>query len=669
MKQINFSHEGGFPLEQETLEKLQTAYRSELFGALKAHLSIDTQTDYILAPATINTKGWAVIRLKEKDPKDPAGGTKMQGILYPIKEASPTGFLKATRTGTNLVYGTGVSQTAYFDYEAEYISAQDYTNRPESPESSDATTVNYYDLAQFQIVKDRKAIEGILGAINANIDAIQSNIDTIESNIDSVETAITVINQTYLPLNGSKAMTGDLNLDIYKLSKLDTKEGGFATVRAADFRLGSITRKGLLNPNDPTGRALADTSDESKTSLSLNYQSDWQNTSIGGKVYLENLSTTKSAGSLLVIDDYHQVTKSNSLPELLNRITVLESKISTATAAVPIGMVAIWGKPAPFPEGWQEYVPLRGKMPVGLYNPNANERTVQIGQRNNYENLTFYNNNGVFTWPFDTLGTEGGKVAKSLSIDEMPEHSHNITLVDEGGIGAPAGGNPNGITNGTSTTKPAGKNQSFSMLNPYRVVSFIEYTGNPSDQKAPTTPTNLEASKIGTKSLTLSWNASTDNVGVTNYLVYKESILLEIVASNVVSFPVTGLIAGTSYSFSVIARDAAGNLSTPATLTQATIAVDLTAPTIPNYLHCYTQGKGLIGIEWGTSTDDNGPITYELWRTVDGFAYFIFDTTNNTYSSDSGLPNSTYSYKVRARDSNGNMSAFTNEASITISSL
>ena len=35
MKQVNFSHAGGFPLEQETLERLQTAYRSELYEALK----------------------------------------------------------------------------------------------------------------------------------------------------------------------------------------------------------------------------------------------------------------------------------------------------------------------------------------------------------------------------------------------------------------------------------------------------------------------------------------------------------------------------------------------------------------------------------------------------------------------------------------------------------
>ena len=66
MKQINFSHEGGFPLEQETLERIQSAYRSELFGALKAHFSIETCKNYMIMPATAKKNGWAIINLGKK---------------------------------------------------------------------------------------------------------------------------------------------------------------------------------------------------------------------------------------------------------------------------------------------------------------------------------------------------------------------------------------------------------------------------------------------------------------------------------------------------------------------------------------------------------------------------------------------------------------------------
>lgn len=302
MKQVNFSHPGGFPLEQETLERLQTAYRTELFGALKSHLGINPDNDYIVAPATSKKVGWAIIRQDG------------EGILYPIQIGTPTNFLKTTRTGTNLTYGTGELQTAYFDYDAQYISETDYANRPASP-ITDASAIHYYDLKNpaFIVIKDIKTIE--------------ANINTIEADI-----------KNYLPLDGSKAMKGDLDLGIYQLSKLDIKESPTANVRVTDFRLGSAL-----------GRALVDGRNQSSKSLSLNYQSDWENTNIGGKVFLNNINTSDATGSLLVVDNANQVTKSNTLIDsLLNRITALENK---STTDVPIGTIQQFVG-AVVPEGW-----------------------------------------------------------------------------------------------------------------------------------------------------------------------------------------------------------------------------------------------------------------------------------------------------------------------------
>jgi chitodextrinase len=598
MKQVNFSHSGGFPLEQETLERLQTAYRSELFEALKSHLSINTDKDYIVAPATNEKQGWAIIH-----PKDNTGAKTLEGILYPILKGTPTGFLKTTRTGTNLVYGTGVSQTAYFDYEAIYISQANYESRPTSPQITDALAVHYYDLKDFKVVKD------------------------IES---------------YLPIDGSKAMQGDLDLGSYKLSKLDTKEALAANVRAIDFRLGSASKRGLTH-SDPLGRALADSSTLSATSLSLNYGSDWDNTNIGGKVYLDNIKSAGSVGSLLVLDNSNQVVKSNTLIEsLIKRITDLEEKPATT---VPIGMIAIWGKPAPFPEGWEEYVPLIGRMPVGL---------------------------DLADPDFKTLGATGGNKDKKLIIDELPIVSPiNGSGIKKGG----KWGGTNGLTLGDSADgdyapgqfiKPFGGDKPFSILNPYRVVHFIEYTGKSSDTIKPISPTNLTASNIGTTSLTLNWTASTDDVGVTNYLIYKDNVLLKTIG-NILSYSVIGLSKGISYNFSVIAKDAAGNLSIPATVIATTIATDLTAPTVPAYFSCFTTGQGNIGLQWGTSIDDDSPITYELSRKIDNGSFIVFKTTTDTYHYELGSPGTTYSYKVRAIDPSGNASDY-KEATITLSS-
>jgi hypothetical protein len=80
------------------------------------------------------------------------------------------------------------------------------------------------------------------------------------------------------------------------------------------------------------------------------------------------------------------------------------------------------------------------------------------------------------------------------------------------------------------------------------------------DTTAPTTPTNLAATTASATSLSLKWTAATDAVGVTEYLVYRNGTLLASRATGT-TFVDTGLTPGTSYTYRVQARDAAGNTS------------------------------------------------------------------------------------------------------------
>ncbi|CAM1362236.1 GEVED domain-containing protein [Tenacibaculum xiamenense] len=89
------------------------------------------------------------------------------------------------------------------------------------------------------------------------------------------------------------------------------------------------------------------------------------------------------------------------------------------------------------------------------------------------------------------------------------------------------------------------------------------------DTQAPTTPGNVTASNIAQTSLSLSWTASTDNVGVTGYDVYRGSTKITSVTGT--SYNVTGLTANTSYTFSVRALDAAGNESGAGSVTATTL--------------------------------------------------------------------------------------------------
>ena len=79
------------------------------------------------------------------------------------------------------------------------------------------------------------------------------------------------------------------------------------------------------------------------------------------------------------------------------------------------------------------------------------------------------------------------------------------------------------------------------------------------DTTAPSTPTGLTASGTTSTSTNLSWNASTDNVGVTGYDVLRNGTSVATVTGT--TYTATGLTPSTAYSFAVRARDAAGNLS------------------------------------------------------------------------------------------------------------
>jgi hypothetical protein len=92
--------------------------------------------------------------------------------------------------------------------------------------------------------------------------------------------------------------------------------------------------------------------------------------------------------------------------------------------------------------------------------------------------------------------------------------------------------------------------------------------GGGGDTTPPTAPAGLTASAISSSRIDLSWSASTDNVGVTGYQVFRGSTLVTTVSGT--TYSDTGLSAGTSYTYTVRARDAAGNVSpasSPATAT------------------------------------------------------------------------------------------------------
>jgi len=115
------------------------------------------------------------------------------------------------------------------------------------------------------------------------------------------------------------------------------------------------------------------------------------------------------------------------------------------------------------------------------------------------------------------------------------------------------------------------------------------YTGTTlptADTQAPTTPTGLTASTTSSSQINLSWTASTDNVGVAGYVIYRNGTAIG-TSTTTTSYQATALTPSTSYSFFVVAYDATGNASTASNSVSATtLAADTPYPTpiIPKFV-------------------------------------------------------------------------------------
>jgi len=120
-------------------------------------------------------------------------------------------------------------------------------------------------------------------------------------------------------------------------------------------------------------------------------------------------------------------------------------------------------------------------------------------------------------------------------------------------------------------------------------VCYMTYAST--DTQAPTAPANLTSSNITNNSVLLSWSASTDNVGVTGYDIYRNGSKLTSVTAT--SYNVTGLAASTAYSFYVKAKDAAGNISVASSTINVTTDIS-----VPDY--CESKGND-YSYEWISS--------------------------------------------------------------------
>lgn len=195
--------------------------------------------------------------------------------------------------------------------------------------------------------------------------------------------------------------------------------------------------------------------------------------------------------------------------------------------------------------------------------------------------------------------------------------------------------------------------------------------GNPQpDTQPPSTPSGLTVSGSTTTSISLAWTASTDNVGVTGYQVWRApgasgGTFAQVGTSTTTTFSNGGLTAGQTFRYQVRAVDAAGNqsaFSSTVTGQTQTGGGDTQPPTVPGNFRITGTTANSISLAWNASTDNVGVTGYQIFRAAgaSGGTFAQVGTTTGLAFTNSGLTaNTSFRYQVRAVDAAGNNSGFT----------
>lgn len=205
--------------------------------------------------------------------------------------------------------------------------------------------------------------------------------------------------------------------------------------------------------------------------------------------------------------------------------------------------------------------------------------------------------------------------------------------------------------------------------NPY--IDHPEYVnmvwGTPVlDTEAPTVPTNLIANNPTSNSIAVSWTASTDNTGVASYLVYANGALKATVSGTTTSTIVTGLSPLTTYTFYVIAKDAAGNSSPQSTTaTETTLDGPVGGGTCGTEDFSTMQNGSAQASTYATRTWTNNSVNWTATlartdQTINGKAITIQGGDLTSSSVPGGVQTLTVTTQLKFNGSDGNLNVFVN---------
>ena len=189
-------------------------------------------------------------------------------------------------------------------------------------------------------------------------------------------------------------------------------------------------------------------------------------------------------------------------------------------------------------------------------------------------------------------------------------------------------------------------------------------SGGGQDTTAPTKPTNLSLTRTQGNPK-LSWSASSDAAGVAGYSIHRSqdgSFGPEIALTANLTWTDTSVTEGTTYTYAVVAYDAAGNLSARSALKSITAYQKPSKPGDFKVALSNTKPR----LTFNASSDNVGVVGYNVYRSTDGKLGSLYAQISGSPWIDAAAQQGVrYTYAVRARDAAGYLSSATALKSIT----
>ncbi|MGO9932943.1 MAG: fibronectin type III domain-containing protein [Steroidobacteraceae bacterium] len=264
-----------------------------------------------------------------------------------------------------------------------------------------------------------------------------------------------------------------------------------------------------------------------------------------------------------------------------NVIAIGWSDITSSIVSVTDSKGNVYSVAAPMVRGTTQSQAIYYAKNITAAAANANTVTVTFNAPAAYVDLRASEYSGLDpSAPLDKFASASGSSATSTTPAVTTSFSSELIFGagDTSGAFSAAGSgftkriitNPDSDITFDKTVSAIGSYSASAKQNGSWVLQMATFkaAGSTPDTTPPSVPTGLSATAVSSTQINLSWTASTDNVGVTGYDVFRNGT--QVGTTTTTSYQDTGLTASTTYSYTVAAYDAAGNVSAQSTAATAT---------------------------------------------------------------------------------------------------